>query len=202
MNISDEELMVRCKQGEASTFNILVKRHRNKLIGYIKKNFIDDDERAKDLAQKVFLRAFMAAPKYKPIAKFKTWLYRIALNLYRDEYRRRKSQPSVISLYKSFLYSTSDDGYEETYELYETIPDNSFLLPEDILEKEEYKSRLKSAINSLSQKHRTVIVMHVYERLSYDEIAEKIGCPIGTVKSRIHHAIKKLRLKMKSLRLD
>ena len=202
MNISDEELMVRCKQGDVSAFDILVRRHRNKLIGYIKKNFIDDDERAKDLAQEVFLRAFMAAPKYKPIAKFKTWLYRIALNLYRDEYRRRKSHPSVISLYKSFLYSISDEGYEETYELYETIPDDSFLSPEDILEKEEYKSRLKSAINSLSQKHRAVIVMRVYEGLSYDEIAEKIGCPIDTVKSRMHYAIKMLRLRMKSSRLD
>ena len=198
MDTTDEELMVRCQRGDKSAFDLLVRRHRNKLIGYIKENFVDDDEQAKDLAQETFLRAFMATSRYKPIAKFKTWLYRIALNLYRDDYRRRRSQSSVISLYKSYVYSVSDEGYEETYELYETITDSSFLSPEEILEREESRSLLKSAINFLSQKQKAAIKMRFYDRLSYEEIAKRTGCSIGTIKSRIHYAIKELRLKLKN----
>lgn len=189
--LSDEELMIRCRQGETDKFNTLVKRRERGLIQYIDK-LLHDYERAKELAQETFLRAFSARERYQPKAKFTTWLYRIALNLCRDEYRKMSRSP-VVSLYETHSYEFSDEWEKETYELYESIPDTTIPSPEEALEQEEQQALLKAAIDSLAPKHRTVLIMRIYEELEYAEIAKRLGCSIGTVKSRMHYAMEALK---------
>jgi len=196
MPLSDEELMVRCGQGDTDVFNTLVKRHERGVIKYIDK-LLDDVERAKELAQETFLRAFMARERYQPKAKFTTWLYRIALNLCRDEYRRVSRSP-VVSIYKTFTYEASDEWDEENYEFHEIIIDTSIPSPDVALEQEEREEAMKEAIDSLAPKHRAVLAMRIYEELDYSEIAQRLNCPIGTVKSRIHYALKVLKSKTES----
>ena len=196
MPLSDEELMLRCGQGDTDVLNTLMKRHERGVIKYIDK-LLQDEERAKELAQETFLRAFMARERYQPTAKFTTWLYRIALNLCRDEYRRVSRSP-VVSIYKTFTYEASDEWDEETYELHEMIPDTSIPTPDVALEQEEREMEMKTVIDSLAPKHRTVLAMRIYEELDYLEIARRLDCPIGTVKSRIYYAFKALKLKRKA----
>ncbi len=193
MHLSDEELMLRCGQGNNNAFNTLVSRHEKGVIRYIDK-LLDDWERARELAQETFLRAFNARKRYLPTARFTTWLYRIALNLCRDEYRKITRSP-FVSLYKTFTYEASDEWDEETYELHETIPDTSIPSPDVALEQEEREMELRAIIDSLAPRHRAVLVMRIYEELDYAEIARRLDCSVGTVKSRIHYAMKILKTK-------
>jgi len=195
MGLSSEELMELCRQGETDAFNILVKRHQRRLIDYIDRIIIDD-ERAKELAQETFLKAFMARERYTSTAKFTVWLYRIALNLCRSEFRRLKHR-RTISLYQSYSHPLSDEGDEETYELYETIPDTTIPSPDDVIEKIEREEMLKAAIESLPNKQREALAMRVYEELEYAEIARRQGCSVGTVKSRIYNGKNALKIMLK-----
>ena len=197
MGLSSEELMELCCQGETDAFNTLVKRHQRRLVDYIDRILIDE-ERAKELAQETFLKAFMARGRYTPTAKFTVWLYRIALNLCRSELRRLKRR-RTISLYQSYSYSLSDGEEEETYELHETISDTTIPSPDDLIEKMEREEALKAAVESLPRKQREVLVMRVYHELEYAEIAQRLGCSIGTVKSRIHYGINTLRMELNKI---
>jgi RNA polymerase sigma-70 factor (ECF subfamily) len=197
MGLSSEELMELCCQGKTDAFNILVERHQRRLVDYIDRIVIDE-ERAKELAQETFLRAFMARERYTPTAKFTVWLYRIALNLCRSELRRLKHR-RTIPLYQSYSYPFSDGAEEETYELHETITDTTIPSPDDLIEKMEREEALKSAIESLPGKQREVLTMRVYCELEYAEIARRLGCSIGTVKSRLHYGINAVRMKLKKM---
>ena len=142
----------------------------------------------------------MARERYTPTAKFTVWLYRIALNLCCSEFRRLKHR-RAISIYQSYSYPLADGGEEETYELYETIPDTTIPSPDDVIEKIEREEMLKAAIESLPDKQRKVLVMRVYDELEYEEIARRLGCSVGTVKSRIHNGKKALKMKLKKVTL-
>ena len=206
--LSSEELMLKCKHGENRAFDILMKRHEKGLIRFFKERLLDNERpsygekkrrdrvRAEDLTQETFLRAFNARTRYVPKAKFTTWLYHIALNLYRDEIRRT-IRHQTISLSQELTYETSE-GQEETYELHEAIPDASILSPQEVLEQEEQESLLKAAIDSLTSKHRDILILRYYNELDYEETAQRLGCSIGTVKSRLYYASQALKRKIKS----
>ena len=187
-DLSSKELMLKCKRGEVRAFDILMKRHEPGLIAYLGEKLLDreggyrDHIRAEDLAQEAFLRAFEARERYVPSAKFTTWLYRIALNLYRDEIRRRTRHPT-ISLSREYTMEDAD-GEEDVYELHEAIPDASLPSAQEILEQAEQEHLLKAAIATLPPKHQEVLALRYHEVLYYAEIAERRGCPLGTVKSR------------------
>jgi RNA polymerase sigma-70 factor, ECF subfamily len=199
-NLSSETLMLKCKEGENPAFDILMQRHERRLIAFFADKLLDgrrrkrDWERAKDLAQETFLRAFNARATYEPKAKFTTWLYRIALNLYRDEIRR-VSRHQTVSIYETITYETSEDT-EESYQLHEAIADESIPTPQAVLEQSEQAFLLKTAIETLAPKHRNILILRYYDELDYAETAERLGCSIGTVKSRLYYANKALKRKM------
>jgi RNA polymerase sigma-70 factor (ECF subfamily) len=195
MQLSDEELMVRCARGDSEAFSELYRRYRRKLKRYIG-NLLGDEELAKDVLQEVFLRAFKARGSYKPRAKFSAWIYTIATNLCRDELRRRLRY-NVTSIYESLSIQNSEEGEEETFELYETIVDGSILPPDQELERKENEKRFRKALESLSNGHREVLEMRLFEGLKYAEISRRLNIPSGTVKSRIHYAIKALKRALK-----
>lgn len=206
-HLSSEELMLQCKRGNYQAFDVLMKRHEGGLIHYFGDRLsyrATDGERpqtdwakAKDLTQETFFRAFNARERYVPKAKFTTWLYRIALNLYRDEIRRRMQRPTV-SISTEFSYEDSE-GNVDTYELHETIPDDTLPSALEVVEREEQIRLLESAIHDLKPKHRRVLTLRYFEEMEYAEIAQKLGCSIGTVKSRLHYAAQALRGKVRLL---
>jgi RNA polymerase sigma-70 factor (ECF subfamily) len=191
MNLSDEELMTGCSQGDPKAFPILMRRYQVRLTRYINR-FVQNDDLAQDLTQETFLRAYRSRKTYQPKARFAAWIYRIATNLCHDEFRKRRTTPT-ISLNTSFTVQINEKGDVESYELYEQLSDDSIPPPDVEIEKEEQRIRLRAAIERLSEKHRTVIQMHIYKGMEYANMAKELGCSVGTIKSRMHYAIKSLK---------
>jgi RNA polymerase sigma-70 factor (ECF subfamily) len=191
MRLSDEKLMISCSQGDTKAFAVLMRRYQARLTRYINR-FVKNDDLAQDLTQETFLRVYRSRETYAPKARFATWIYRIATNLCHDEFRKRRTSPT-ISLNTSFTVQINEKGDVESYELYEQLPDDSISPPDVEIEKEEQRKRLRAAIELLSEKHRTVILMHIYNGMEYADIAKQLGCSVGTIKSRMHYAIKSLK---------
>ena len=189
MPYSDEELMLRCKEGDMEAFQVLVRRYRTKIIRYANYLLANEDD-AKDVAQETFLRILKAAKTYTPTAKFPTYLYKIAANLCRDELRRR-SRRSLISLDDTI--ETGDEEDAERIKIYETIADPKAVPPDRIAQQRELETVLRDAIDTLSDAHRQIIEQRTFDELPYAQIAEHMAISEGTAKSRMHYASKRLR---------
>lgn len=185
---SDEDLMVQTRDGDLVAFEALVSRHRTRLALYIA-NVLGNIETAEDLTQETFLRAFRARGRYVPTARWTTWVRKIAQNLSRDERRRRAYEP-VYSLDEPC--AAAHDGICVS----ETIADSRQTLPDEELCQRETLSELRHGVETLSPKHAQVLKMRVYDEMNYQEIADRLGCSLGTVKSRIHYAVQELRDRM------
>ena len=185
MGRSDEELMLSYRGGDEAAFEMLYRRHEKPLLNFFYRvvmNAVD----AENLCQETFFRIVRAKKKYEATAKFKTWLFQIALNLCRDRLRRMKHR-SHISL--NTQASSQNDG---DIELHELISDPSSDL-EKHMETEELGALVQGAITSLPEDEHLVVVLKEYQGTKFSEIANIMNCPIGTVKSLNHRAHKKLR---------
>jgi len=183
MRVSDEELMIKCRNGDMSAFELLVSRYQNAILNFIYR-LIGDYHRAEDLSQETFLRMFKSASKYEPRAQFKNWLYKIAVNLCKNEVRDR--QRHGLSSLEDFM--TDDDGKIN----YAVLKDFS-QMPDVLYEKKEQQILIRQAIDSLPENQRLAIIMVTYQHLRYDEIADALGCSISAVKSLIHRARQNLK---------
>jgi RNA polymerase sigma-70 factor (ECF subfamily) len=185
--IPSEDLMARIAKGDDSAFEILVNRHQTSILNLVYR-FIGDRTQAKDLAQEVFIRVWQAAKTYKPEAKFTTWLYRITANLCLNELKsaRRKK-------WFSFLQSDEDSG--NTFE--ETIADSS-PSAEDFLLSKERSRQISDALQSLPENQRMALVLKRYDGLSYEEVAQIIGCSVSAVESLLVRAKRTLQEKLKN----
>lgn len=174
LQMDDEDLMDRFQAGTIDAFNILADRYRDRLQNYVYR-FVQDSARCEDMVQETFLRVYRNRHSYRRIAKFSTWLYTIAGNLGRSEYRKRKRR-QVYS-----LQSVNRDS--EEYELQLPDPAKS---PEERAALEMQLDYLRKALDKLPEGFREVVVLRDVQQLSYEEVAEITGLPMGTVKSRIH----------------
>lgn len=184
-DFSDEDLMVQTREGDYIAFETLVSRHRTRLALYIA-NVLGNTETAEDLAQETFLRAFRARGRYVPTARWTTWVRKIAQNLSRDERRRRAYEP-VFSLDEPCA------NVHDALLIGDTIADVRQTLPDAAICQREMLDELRRGVETLSPKHAQVLKMRVYDELNYQEIADRLGCSLGTVKSRIHYAVQELR---------
>lgn len=171
--------------GIGRTFEALVLEHKNRIFGYLCR-LTNDSPEAEDLTQEVFLRAYQSMHAFRHDAAVDTWLYRIATNLVIDRHRRQKRAPQWLPL----KGSTDDD--DPIGELPSTQRDAD---PEASAELGELQRHVQRAVHSLPPKLRAVVVLHDMEGLSYEEVAQTVGCPVGTVKSRLFNA--RLLLKRK-----
>lgn len=185
MGRSDEELMLSYRGGDEAAFEMLYRRHEKPLLNFFYRVVMNAVE-AENLCQETFFRIVRAKKKYEATAKFKTWLFQIALNLCRDRLRRMKHR-SHISL--NTQASSQNDG---DIELQELISDPSSDL-EKHMEKEELGALVQGAITSLPEDEHLVVVLKEYQGTKFSEIANIMNCPIGTIKSLNHRAHKKLR---------
>ncbi len=188
MIVSDEELMLECRKGDMSAFELLVRRYQDALVNYIHYT-INDYHRAEDLAQETFLRVFKSASRYEPKASFKSWLYTIATNLSRNEIRNRARR-------KTYFLEDMVDENEDVYDS-EFMIDTRFQ-PDILYEKKERQQFIKKTLKQLPENQRLALTLVTYQELSYEEISEILNCSVGAVKSLLHRArqnMKKLLIK-------
>ena len=188
--LSDEQLMMMTRAGSSEAFGELVERHYDRLAFYIGQ-VLGDADSAEDLAQETFLRAFRARARYVPKAKWTTWLRKIARNLYLDE-RRRRYNASTHSLDEM----RTPAGSTTAFPLYEVIPDLRTPSIDASMCDDELVADMRKHVDHLSPKHAQVLKMRVYDEMNYRDIADVLGCSLGTVKSRIHYAVRELRSRM------
>ena len=168
---ADEVLMEELKAGNLQAFELIIYRYEKSLLNYLYR-WIGNFHQAEELCQEVFLRVYKSAFKFNSEQKFSSWLYRIANNLCIDEYRKNKNVKKVDI---EDVDIPSSDNTEEK------------------VEKEELEDRVKKAVMSLPQDHRAVLILKHYQGLSYNEISDILGCPLGTVKSRMHYGLIELK---------
>ena len=164
------ELITRAQQGDRRAFSELVRRHREGVINVVYR-MCGDVNLAEDAAQEAFIRAWQRLPSYRPRSPFRNWVYRIATNAAVDALRRERETVDIDALSLS----------------------NSVQGPETALVGEEQGERVRQAVLALPPASRAVLVLREYEDLSYREIANTLGIPIGTVMSRLNYARNRLR---------
>jgi RNA polymerase sigma-70 factor (ECF subfamily) len=188
MIVSDEELMLECKKGDMSAFELLVRRYQDALVNYINYT-INDYHRAEDIAQETFLRVFKNANRYEPKATFKSWLYTIATNLSRNEIRNRARRNT------HFLEDMV--GENEDVDHSEFMIDTRYQ-PDILYEKKERQQLIRKTLKQLPENQRLALTLVTYQEFSYEEISDILNCSTGAVKSLIHRArqnMKKLLIK-------
>ena len=181
---SDEKLMLRAGQGDKGAFDEIVRRYASKMVN-LAYRITGDRELAEDIGQETFLRAYRSAARYREISKFSTWLHTIAINLCRNELRRRKFR--MFSL-EGMAERDEDSKVRIDIADEKTKPDRE-------VERKELGRLIKEAVATLPEKFKTPLVLRDMQGLSYEEIGGILDLPEGTVKSRINRA----RLRVKEL---
>jgi len=180
LRVPDQDLVAKAQRSDAEAFGELYERHRERVyrIAY---RFVHNKADALDLCQEVFVRAYQSLPNFQRKAKFTTWLTRIANNACVDFCRLAKLRRAG---------ELDEEGVKEDLRRPGVRPSPK---PSEGLEREEIREAVDAAIEELSPDHRAVFVLHSVEGLTYEEIATTVGCPIGTVMSRLHYARKHLQ---------
>lgn len=175
--------MSRVREGDTEAFTELIETHQARVVGTIAK-MLGDDIDAQDLAQQVFIRIWKSAGRYKPTAKFTTWMFTITRNLVFNEIRRRSRHPAT---------PLEREEEERAFQ----APDPSGSTPARSMLESELQDAIQSAIDSLPETQRLAIIMRRYEALPYEEIGEVLGLSIPAVKSVLFRARTELREKLR-----
>jgi RNA polymerase sigma-70 factor (ECF subfamily) len=176
----DREAVRRVQAGDTEAFEPLVEKYKRKVFR-LAYQVLRDQEEALDVAQEAFVKAFRALPAFKGDSAFYTWLFRITMNVALDRKRQRATRAKSLG-----AEDVAPEEWERT--AMSTDPD-----PEDVAAGVETRERIRKGLDSLSEHHRTIVILSDIEGLQYREIAEVLGIPMGTVMSRLHHARKRLR---------
>jgi len=183
----DAALMLRVKRGDKQAFAGLVDKYKQPVVNFVCRMLRDETE-AEDLAQNVFLQVYKSAHRYRVSAKFSTWLFTIARNLCLNEIRRRSRHPAE-SL--DAPHPEHDDQPLRQFEDKETS------LPPDALLRGELEQKIAQALATLPENQRTAILLCRQEDLSYEEIADVLGCSLSATKSLIHRGRETLKQMLK-----
>ncbi|MGE3177546.1 MAG: RNA polymerase sigma factor [Vicinamibacterales bacterium] len=179
MTSTDEELVARSIGGDTESFNELILRWERPIYALAYRT-IGREEDARDVCQETFLRAFRALPGFRGQAKFSSWLYRITLNLCRDWMRRERRAPIV---------QVPDDT--DVVELAAAAEPSESI--EDLVTRRDLTRIVERVMATLPEEQRTAIVLKEYHGLTFQEIAELVGCPLSTVKTRLYQGLAVLR---------
>jgi RNA polymerase sigma-70 factor, ECF subfamily len=176
-DVSDLTLVRRVQRGDKGAFDALVLKYQHKVVKLVMR-YVRNPAEAEDVAQEAFIKAYRALPQFRGDSAFYTWLYRIAINTAKNAVVSRDRSPVEYDLDAQ----NSDDSYDMQSRLKD--PET----PEGLVLTEEIRATVNSAIDALPEDLRTAIVLRELEGLSYEEIAASMGCPVGTVRSRIFRA--------------
>jgi RNA polymerase sigma-70 factor (ECF subfamily) len=184
---ADGELMRRVKRGEATALAELVDRYQQPVINFVGRTLQDFTE-AEDVAQNVFVQVFKSAHRYQETAKFTTWLFTIARNLCLNELRRRARHPTEPM---DATPAGAEDGPVRQF------ADRAATGPTEALLRGELERKVEEAIADLPENQRTALLLCREEELSYEAIAEVLGCSLSATKSLIHRARETLKARLK-----
>jgi RNA polymerase sigma-70 factor, ECF subfamily len=184
MELSDIEIIERTLKGEQETFNLLVHRWERQIFS-LALRMLGREEEARDVCQETFMSAFRNLNKFRGEAKFSSWLYRIALNCCHTQLRQRGNYD--LSLEQQL----EDQGFEPTATI-EHVNDD--------IERRQVADAVKRALAGLPAEMREVIIMKEYQELKFHEIAEILGIPISTVKTRLYTGLNQLKARLSHLR--
>ena len=175
-NSTDAELVERVQNGDKRAFDLLVSKYQNKIFVIIGR-FISDQAEVYDVAQDTFIKAYRALPNFRGDSQFYTWIYRIAINTAKNYLTAKGRRPPATDI---------DSQDAENYGISASLKENAS--PEKLMMRDELKKVIFDTIDSLPDDLKTAITLREMEGLSYEEIAESMGCPVGTVRSRIFRA--------------
>ncbi len=178
----DRELVARVQGGDMAAYDELIRRHQRKIYQLVY-HMTANREDAEDLTQDVFVKAYKVLPQFKGDSSFYTWVYRIAVNQ-TINYLKKRNRRSAMSLDDLDQAVERDPGYVELRARESTFRDVSL---------SELQKKLNEALQTLSEKHRTVAVLHDIQGIPKEEIGKMIGCSEGTVKSRLFYARRELQ---------
>lgn len=184
---TDQQLVQRVQKGDKAAFDLLVLKYQHRVLKLVSR-FVNDAAEAEDVAQEAFLKAYRALPAFRGDSAFYTWLYRIAINTAKNALVSNRRRPVDFD-----LDLQDPDQYERQARLKEVDT------PEGVLLTDEIRLVVEKALQQLPEDLRTAIVLRELEGLSYEEIAEAMDCPVGTVRSRIFRAREAIDKKLKPL---
>jgi RNA polymerase sigma-70 factor, ECF subfamily len=188
---ADAPLIERVKLGDKRAFEMLVIKYQRRIERLIGR-MVRDVDLVPDIAQETFIRAYRALPQFRGESAFYTWLYRIAVNTAKKALMELKRDPLV----SESAYASRDDD-DETSRVENELSDGE--TPEGLLASKEIAAAVNAAIEALSEDLRQAITLREIEGLSYEEIAEAMNCPIGTVRSRIFRAREAIATRLRPL---
>jgi RNA polymerase sigma-70 factor (ECF subfamily) len=186
---SDSYLVERALDGDIAGFEKLVTRYQNKIMGYVGRMTNGDREEAEDITQEAFIKAYRSLDSFRGQASFSTWLYKIATNLCIDRARTRKRRPQQAYSLDEPYDKEDDKGGRE-------IADSRFE-PSKGVERDEMRAIVRQTVADMPEKQRQVLIMCDLQGMAYENIAEVLSIPLGTVKSRIFHARADLARRLK-----
>ena len=188
---ADAPLIERVKRGDAKAFEMLVVKYQRRIERLIGR-MVRDVDLVPDIAQETFIRAYRAIPQFRGDSAFYTWLYRIAVNTAKKALVELKRDPLMS---ETMLASRNDD--DETSRVENELSDGE--TPDALLASKEIAAAVNAAIEALSDDLRQAITLRELEGLSYEEIAQVMNCPIGTVRSRIFRAREAIAARLRPL---
>jgi len=183
----DQKLVVKVQKGDKKAFDVLVLKYQHKVIKVIMR-YIRDPSEAMDVAQEAFLKAYRALPRFRGDSAFYTWLYRIAINTAKNHLVAARRRPLDYDL---------DPQDPDQYDMQGRLSDGD--TPEGLVLTEEIRETVNRAIQHLPEDLRTAIILREVDGMSYEEIAQTMECPVGTVRSRIFRAREAIDKKLRPL---
>ena len=173
---SDQRLVVRSQQGDKRAFDVLVLKYQQRIASIVSRYLRDQDEVA-DVTQEAFIKAYRALANFRGYAQFYTWLYRIAINTAKNHLVAKSRRPPNTDK------DINDGEFSENSVVLEAEDQ-----PETLLARDQLQSVILAAVDDLQEDLRTALMLREFDGLSYEEIAEIMACPVGTVRSRIFRA--------------
>jgi RNA polymerase sigma-70 factor (ECF subfamily) len=184
---ADQELILRLQRGDKRAFDLLVLKYQQKVINLVSR-YVRDSSEAQDVAQEAFIKAYRALPRFRGDSAFYTWLYRIAINTAKNHIVSQSRRPPSNGV-ETEVAEQLDAG----------VRLQEHATPENFLLEDEIALTVRKAIDELPDDLRTAITLRELEGLSYEEIANTMSCPVGTVRSRIFRAREAIDTKLKPL---
>lgn len=172
----DQVLVEQAQQGSQRAFDVLISKYQHRVVG-LARRFVKDDELAQDVAQDVFVKVYRALPRFRGDSAFYTWVYRITVNTAKNYLTAQSRRPPQqdVAVEDAERYAAGDALRE-------------FETPEERIYADELEKALMATLEKLPEELRVAITLREFDGLSYEEIAQVMGCPIGTVRSRIFRA--------------
>jgi RNA polymerase sigma-70 factor (ECF subfamily) len=184
---ADSLLVERVQRGDKRAFDLLVIKYQHKILGLISR-YVKDRSEVEDVAQEAFIKAYRALPRFRGDSAFYTWLYRIAINTAKNYLVAQNRRPPGSDIEISDAEVLTGESYLKDIET-----------PENQLFRDELQRTVDNAISNLPEELKTAVTLREYDGLSYEEIADIMDCPVGTVRSRIFRAREAIDKQIKPL---